>query len=64
SYAVLRVSDADPQILGKLAEAGVLPDVALDVVDRTDDAVTVDIGGKRETIAAALAVAVYLRTAG
>ena len=40
------------------------PDVALDVVDRTDDAVTVDIGGKRETIAAALAVAVYLRTAG
>ena len=47
-----------------LAEAGVLPDVALDVVDRTDDAVTVDIGGKRETIAAALAVAVYLRTAG
>ncbi|HHX47646.1 MAG TPA: metal-dependent transcriptional regulator, partial [Brevibacterium sp.] len=25
SYAVLRVSDADPQILGKLAEAGGLP---------------------------------------
>ncbi|AMT92777.1 transcriptional regulator [Brevibacterium linens] len=63
SYAVLRVSDADPQILGKLAEAGVLPDVALVVVDRTDDAVTVDIGGKRETIAAALAAAVYLEAA-
>ena len=61
---MLRVSDADPVVLGELAEAGVLPDVALDVVDRTDDAVTVDIGGRRETIAAALAAAVYLRTAG
>ena len=62
-YQVLRVSDADPVVLGKLAEAGVLPDVVLDVVDRTDDAVTVDIGGKRETIAAALAAAVYLEAA-
>jgi DtxR family Mn-dependent transcriptional regulator len=62
-YEVLRVSDADPRILGKLAEAGVLPDVALDVVDRTDEEVTVDIGGEREMIASALAAAVYLRVA-
>ncbi|WP_436326827.1 metal-dependent transcriptional regulator [Brevibacterium sp. FAM 27836] len=62
-YTVLRVSDADPQTLGKLAEAGVLPGAALEVVDCSDDEVSVSIDGKRETIAAALAAAVYLRTA-
>ncbi|UVI36484.1 metal-dependent transcriptional regulator [Brevibacterium spongiae] len=62
TYAVLRVSDADPQVLGRLAEVGVLPEAALDVIDSTDDEVTVDIEGQRETIPLALAVAVYLRT--
>lgn len=63
SYQVLRVSDADPLVLGKLAEAGVLPGVAIDVVDLSDEAVAVDIGGKPERIASTFAAAVYLRTA-
>jgi DtxR family Mn-dependent transcriptional regulator len=63
SYQVLRVSDADPAVLGKLAEAGVRPDVALEVIGLTDGEVTVDIGGKQETIASALASAVYLQVA-
>ncbi|WP_092009175.1 metal-dependent transcriptional regulator [Brevibacterium siliguriense] len=64
SYAVLRVSDADPVVLGKLAETGVLPGASLEVVDRTDDEVTVGIGGTRVAIASALAAAVYLDAAG
>uniref|UniRef100_UPI001ADF8DBB ferrous iron transport protein A n=1 Tax=Brevibacterium renqingii TaxID=2776916 RepID=UPI001ADF8DBB len=60
-YEVLRVSDADPLVLGRLAEAGVLPDAELDVLARSEEHVTVAIGGVQETIEAALAAAVYLR---
>ncbi|WP_209325981.1 metal-dependent transcriptional regulator [Brevibacterium renqingii] len=60
-YEVLRVSDADPQVLGKLAEAGVLPEAALEVIDCSDEHVTVAIGGGQEMIETALAAAVYLR---
>ena len=63
SYLVLRVSDADPQVLSELAEAGVLPDARIEVVATAAESVTVIVDERRSAVKQEFAAAVYLKPA-
>ena len=63
SYLVLRVSDADPQVLSELAEAGVLPEARIEVVTTAADSVTVVVDQRRRAVKQEFAAAVYLKPA-
>src|SRR5699024_2167184 len=58
SYLVLRVSDADPQVLSELAEAGVLPEARIEVVTTAADSVTVVVDQRRRAVKREFAAAV------
>ncbi|MCD1287717.1 MULTISPECIES: metal-dependent transcriptional regulator [unclassified Brevibacterium] len=61
SYDVLRVSDADPEVLPHLAEANIVPGSRVEVSDGEDSAVTVVVDGRMHSVRREFATAVYLR---
>src|SRR5699024_9725908 len=63
SYLVLRVSDADPQVLSELAEAGVLPDARIEVVTTAADSVTVVVDQRRRAVNAESAAGACVKPA-
>ncbi len=67
AYQVLRVSDADPEVLAQLAELGVRPGVIVEVVAPTDGSgsvISAAVDGRRRDIPAAAAAAVHLSEVG
>ena len=62
-YEVIRVSDADPEVLAQLAEAGVVPGARLEVCEQGDKSVNVATKGNASTnVTLTAAAAVYLKT--